>query len=194
MARFGTALNRKATVGWGDSWVDLANNGKLDLVLANGAIPVTNVKQDTEPMQVLQNLGDTKFKLASGVIQTQGMPRVIGRGVAVADFDNDGRMGVAVNSIDGPLVLLKNTGKVGNWLDVALKGFHPDALVTAELPDGQTIVDELHAGSSYLSSEDPRAHFGLGSATRVKLLTIRYPGGKTTRLRNLRANRIVTVR
>ena len=193
LAKFGTALERKATVGWGDTWVDLANNGKLDLVLANGAIPVTNVKRDREPMQVLENLGSSRFTLASGVIQPQGMPKIIGRGLAAADFANDGRMGIVVNSIDGPLVLLENTGKVGNWLDVALSGFHPGALVTAELPNGKTMVDELHAGSSYLSSEDPRAHFGLGNATSVQLLTIHYPGGKITRLRNVRANRIVTV-
>ena len=194
MTKFGKALERKATVGWGDSWVDLANDGKLDLVLANGAIPVTNVKQDTEPMQVLQNLGSSRFTLATGVIQARGMPKIIGRGLAAADFANNGRMGIVVNSIDGPLVLLENTGKVGNWLDVALAGFHPGAVITAELPNGKTTVDELHSGSSYLSSEDPRAHFGLGSATSVKLLTIRYPGGRVVRLRNVRANRIVAVR
>ena len=191
--RFATALNRKATVGWGDSWVDLANNGEIDLVLANGAIPVTNVKRDAEPLQVLQDLGGGRFTLASGVIQTQGMPHVIGRGLAVADVDNNGRMAIAVNSIDGPLVLLENTGEVGNWLEVALQGFHPGTVITAELPGGKTMVDELHAGSSYLSSDDPRAHFGLGAATQVKLLTIRYPDGKRVRLRNLQANRVVTV-
>jgi enediyne biosynthesis protein E4 len=51
----------------------------------------------------------------------------------------------------------------------------------------------VHAGSSYLSSEDPRIHFGLGRATRVAELTVRYPDGATTRLRNVRADRIVTV-
>jgi hypothetical protein len=54
-------------------------------------------------------------------------------------------------------------------------------------------VQEVHAGSSYLSSEDPRIHFGLGRATRVAELTVRYPDGTTTRLRNVRADRIVTV-
>jgi hypothetical protein len=193
MAKFGKALDRKATVGWGDSWIDLGNDGKLDLVVTNGAIPVTNVKRDTEPMQVLQNLGRASFTLASGVIQTKGMPKIIGRGVAAADFDNNGRIGFAVNSIDGPLVLLANTGKVGNWLEVSLTGFHPGAVVTATLPNGQTLVHEVHAGSSYLSSEDPRAHFGLGTQTSVKELTIHYPGGKITRLHDLRANRIVTI-
>jgi len=193
MTKFALALHRTATVGWGDSWVDLANDGKLDLVLANGAIPVTNLKQDTEPMQILQNLGGSGFTLASGVIRTTGMPRIIGRGLAAADVDNNGRLAIAVNSIAGPLVLLENTGKVGNWLEVNLKGFHPGAVLTAVLPNGTRLVDELHAGSSYLSSEDPRAHFGLGTQTSVELLTIRYPNGTTKTLRNVGANHVVTV-
>jgi hypothetical protein len=53
-------------------------------------------------------------------------------------------------------------------------------------------VDELHAGSSYLSSDDPRAHFGLGSATRVDL-TVRYPGGRVVQRRGVAVNRILTV-
>jgi hypothetical protein len=55
-------------------------------------------------------------------------------------------------------------------------------------------VDEAHAGSSYLSSEDPRLHFGLGSATRVTSLTVRYPDGSRTRLTNVAANQIITVK
>jgi Na+-translocating ferredoxin:NAD+ oxidoreductase RnfD subunit len=193
ISRFATALARKETVGWGDSWVDLSNDGTPDLVLTNGAIPVTNLKKDTEPMQVLENLGGGNLTNASGIIDQQHMPKIIGRGLAAADFDNDGRMGVAVNTIGGPLVLLRNTGPVGNWLDVALTGFHPDAVVTATLADGKRIVDELHAGSSYLSSEDPRAHFGLGDLTSVQTLSVRYPSGAVQTLHDVAGNRIVTI-
>ena len=66
-------------------------------------------------------------------------------------------------------------------------------MVTAVLPDGRRLVQELHAGSSYLSSEDPRAHFGLGKAKRVDELTIRYPGGRETKLRGIPANQILTL-
>lgn len=192
MQKFGKALERKATVGWGDAFVDLNNDTTRDLILANGAVPVLNVKKDTEPMQVLQDLGGARFTNASGIVQQAGMPKIVGRGLATADFDNDGRMDVAVNSIDGPLVLLENTGSTGNWLEVALKGFHPGAVVTARLPDGKRLVDELHAGSSYLSSDDPRAHFGLGSASHVDL-TVRYPGGRVVHRTHVAANRILTV-
>ncbi len=193
MTKFATALDRKATVGWGDSWVDLANTGSPDLVIANGAIPVTNLKKDTEPVQVLQDLGGGKFTNASGIVEAKGMPKIIGRGLAAADFDNDGRMGIAINTIGGPLVLLEDTGPVGHWLEVSLKGFQAGAVLTATLPNGRRFVQELHAGSSYLSSEDPRAHFGLGAATKVEKLTIRWPNGRVSQLANLTADQIVTV-
>jgi hypothetical protein len=121
------------------------------------------------------------------------MPKTIGRGLAPADFDNNGRMAVAINTIGGPLVLLEDTGPVGHWLDVSLKGFQAGAVLTATLPNGKKLVQELHDGSSYLSSADPRAHFGLGNETRVAKLTIRWPSGRVSQLANVPANQIVTV-
>ncbi len=174
-AKFAKALDRKSTVGWGDSWVDFANTGNQDLIIANGAIPVTNLKKDTEPIQLLQDLGGGRFTNASGIIDQKGLPKIIGRGLAAADFDNDGRMGVAINTIGGPLVLLQDTGPVGHWLEVSLRGFQAGAVLTATLPNGRSIVQELHAGSSYLSSADPRAHFGLGERGQGQQADDRWP-------------------
>ena len=196
-AAFATALQRRSTVGWGDSWIDLNNDGYDDLIVANGAIPVTNLAKDTEPIQVVENLAGrnaaTPVTNASGTIDQRGLPKIIGRGLAAADFNNDGHVDVAINTIGGPLVLLQNRATTGNWLEVSLEGFHPGAVVTATLPDGRSLVGEVHAGSSYLSSEDPRVHFGLGSATRLASLAVRYPDGRRVRLRNVKADRIVTV-
>jgi ASPIC and UnbV/FG-GAP-like repeat len=196
-AVFAKALQRGATVGWGDSWVDFNNDGHSDLIVTNGAIPVTNLARDTEPIQVLENLGRGRagnpVANASGVIDQRGLPKIIGRGLAAADFNNDGHVDVAINTIGGPLVLLENRHTGGHWLSVSLAGFHPGAIVTATLPDGRKLVGEAHAGSSYLSSEDPRLHFGLGSATKVTSLTVRYPDGRQTRLANVAANQIITV-
>jgi hypothetical protein len=86
----------------------------------------------------------------------------------------------------------------GHWLEVKLPRFAPGAVVTVVLPGGRKLVREVHAGSSYLSSEDPRVHFGLGSAPKVRELIVRYPGGRTTRMGvtadriGIAADRIVT--
>ncbi len=183
--------------GWGAAWVDLDRDGHLDLVLANGNIPVTNLRRDAGPVQVLENLAGEglagRFADAGRVIGLDRLPRIDGRGVAAADFDNDGSVEVAVSSVGGRLLLLKATGARGHWLEVALQGFHPGAVVTAVLPDGRRLTREVQAGSSYLSSEDPRLAFGLGSATRVRALVVRYPDGRTTRLRDVAVDRILRI-
>jgi len=180
--------------GWGASWIDLANNGREDLVLANGAIPVTHLARDGGPLQVLENQGGGHFADASAAVGLNPGPVVNGRGLAAADYDNDGRVDVAINSIGGKLILLHNTGASGHWLEVSLKRFAPGAVVTAVLPDGRRLVREVQAGSSYLSSEDPRAHFGLGGATKVNQLIVRWPDGKESRLSNVPVDRILTIK
>ncbi len=179
-------------VGWGTSWVDLDLDGKLDLVIANGAIPVKDLAADAQPLQVLWNRAG-RFAYASTKSEASERLRLNGRGLAAADYDNDGDLDIAVNVIGGRLALLENTIPGGHWLEVALDGFHPGATVTAVLPGGQRLVREVHAGSSYLSSEDPRLHFGLGKAKRVTRLVVRYPDGKVRTLRGVAANRVVQV-
>ena len=189
-AAFGTNFT-----GWGDSWVDLNRDGNLDLALANGAIPVTNLAKDAAPIQVLENLAGQglpgQFANAGGIVGLQAAPRVNGRGLAAADFNNDGNMDIAINTIGGPLVLLENRNTSGHWLEVSLPGFHPGETVTVELPDGRTLSREVQAGSSYLSAEDPRLFFGLGSATSVRSLVVHHPGGRVTRLTGVAANQIL---
>ncbi|HSX22104.1 MAG TPA: ASPIC/UnbV domain-containing protein, partial [Gaiellaceae bacterium] len=174
--------------GWGDSWVDFRNNGTLDLVLANGEIPITNLRKDAEPVQVLAPAqgGYIDAGLLRGL-------RVNGRGLAAADYDNDGRVDIAVGTIGGPLLLLRNTSQAGHWLEVNVAPFSPGAVVTAVGTDGQRQVRTVQAGSSYLSSEDPRIHFGLGKATSVRELIVRYPDGSVKRLDAVHADQIITV-
>jgi hypothetical protein len=193
---FATAFDTRFA-SWGVSWVDLDLDGNLDLVLANGAIPVKDLSMDAEPIQVLENLATHgragHVEDVSGSVGLGDGLRVIGRGLAAADYDNDGDMDIAINSIGGPLVLLRNTGARGHWLEVELGRFAPGAKVTAVLADGRRLVRELHAGSSYLSSEDPRVHFGLGDAAMVKVLLIQRADGSTTRLVNIASDQILAV-
>ncbi|HZC29416.1 MAG TPA: FG-GAP-like repeat-containing protein, partial [Gaiellaceae bacterium] len=184
--------------GWGAAWVDLDLDTDLDLVLANGAIPVTNLKRNAEPIQVLENETaqgmQGQFVDGSGLVGVGGLPRAVGRGLVVGDFGNDGRPDIAVNTVGGRLQLLQSTGAQGHWLEVRLARFSPGAVVTAVLPGGRRLVREEQAGSSYLSSQDPRLLFGLGEATSVADLVVRYPGGTETHLADVAADRIITVR
>jgi hypothetical protein len=195
---FAPAFGRSFT-GWGASWVDLDLDGDLDLVLANGGIPVTNLARNAQPIQVLENMGAPsepapQFTDGTALVGGLALPRVIGRGLTTADFDNDGRMDIAINTIGGQLELLRPTGAVGHWLTVRLAKFSPGARVTAVLSDGRRLVREVQAGSSYLSSQDPRVHFGLGAATSVSELIVRYPSGRVVQRTDVPADRIVFFR
>jgi hypothetical protein len=180
------------SVGWGVSWADLDLDTDLDLFLANGDIPVTDLADDAEPLELFvgEAFGLADRTAASGVGATG---RLVARGSAAADYDNDGDLDLAVSQIGGPLVLLENEVGGKNWLEVEPDRFCPGAVVTVALPDGRRLRRELQAGSSYLSSEDPRAHFGLGSATAVEEVLVRWPGGETSRVTDVAANEVLRV-
>ncbi len=157
-------------------------------MLAAGAIPVTKLAADAEPVRVLAPKG-AGFGTASGVLRNLPLN---GRGVAAADVGNDGRMDVAINTIGGKLVLLRPAGPSGNWIDISLSRFVPGAVVSLTLPNGVSLERTVQAGSSYLSSEDPRVHVGLGTATSA-VVYVRYPWGATTETNVRRVDRIVRV-
>ena len=180
------------STGWGTSWIDVDLDGDLDLMAASGAIPIRDLDDDRELSLLLENVGDG-FVDASSTVGLDAVGPRIGRGLAAADFDNDGDMDVALGTIGGELTLLRNSGAGGSWLEVGTAAPSPGMVVTVELDDGAVLRRELLVGSSYLSSEDPRVHFGLGGAERVTRVTVEWPEGGTATYDDVAADQLLMV-
>ena len=122
-----------------------------------------------------------------------------GRGLATADFFNDGRLGVAVNCRgDSPEILRNDTSNGNHWLEVFLIGTKSNrdgigALLklTAE---GVVQVDQAKGGTSYMSASDPRIHFGLGKRAKIDSLLITWPSGTVDKVTNVPVDSIVAVK
>jgi hypothetical protein len=200
--RIGISGLGNSMTGWGVHWLDLDHDTDLDLLIVNGYVPVTDLEDDAQLIRLYRNrtweIGDREelpgqFVEWTHEIGLSDIGPVLGRGSAVADFDNDGRLEIAIATIGGEALLLKAEGELGNWLKLDLQGAYPGARAIVTLPDGREMVREVHVGSSYLASEDPRLHFGLGEYDTVPHITIRWPDGRETVLEDVAANQIVTV-
>lgn len=112
-----------------------------------------------------------------------------GRGISVFDYDQDGYVDIVLRNYNQPAQLLRNLGGPEHWLEIKLIGTESNRdAVGARLileADGRQQVREVHAGSSYLSSSSLVQHFGLGEATSVDSLEVRWPSGRRTRLADL---------
>jgi enediyne biosynthesis protein E4 len=187
-------------VAWGTRWVDIDNDGRLDCVVANGhALDnmglVDPAQPYAQPTQLFHREGGLFREIGATICPALARP-IAGRGVAVGDFDNDGRADLLITNGEGEPLLLHNESVTGgHWLRVTLVGRRSNrdsigARVWLTMPDG-TQVRDVTTGGSYLSASDPRLLFGLGSATRVTKLRVRWPGGASTARADLAADREV---
>jgi len=200
-----TAPSSLPYVGWGTAFVDYDNDGLLDIIVVNGHVypqlDTVHLGASAGYRQrklLYRNRGDGTFEEIAGQIGPVMTDPRVGRGLAIGDLDNDGRLDVVVNNLDGsPEVLHNETPDRGNWLIVKLtgKGGNTDAvgaLVTARAGT-MTGMRLIQSGSSYLSQNDKRLHFGLGGATEIESLEVRWPDDTTSTLRHVKANQIVTI-
>ena len=165
----------------------------LDMLIVHGRVPVTDLDSDPELVRLYGNqFAEGKpgeFRDWTTLIGLDAVGPLLARGSAVADYDNDGDPDLAINSIGGPLALLENVAAPGHWIQVALEGSPPGARVSVELETGETLLRELHAGSSYLASEDPRLHFGLGDFDGPVTVTVTWPDGSIDDFSGLEVDR-----
>jgi hypothetical protein len=192
-------------VGFGDGFLDYDNDGWLDLLIANGHVypsvdrhPEWGTTYAERPL-LFHNLKNGKFELVPAVEGT-GLAEVgVGRGAAFGDLFNDGKMDVVINNADQPPTLLRNVNPDHHhWVELKLVGGagSPRDAVGATVyligGDGRQRADVL-SGGSYLSSNDPRVHFGLGDAAALPSIEIHWPGGKMETLKLAGVDRIFTV-
>lgn len=183
--------------GWGASFGDLDLDGDLDLLVASGAIPITDIVESGEALTYFSN--ETSGTLPtlverSALVGLDDLAPRNGRSVALADYDNDGDLDALVTSIGQRIVLLENrAGTRNKWLTIDFGAPSPGTRVEVDLEDGTVLVRWAAAGGSWLSSEDPRLNFGLGPDPGVVDVTILPPSGGTLRFEDVDLNRILVV-
>lgn len=184
-----------SVVAWGTGFVDLTHHGWEDLVLTAGdayrhspKIPCAQV-----PI-VFENQGNGRFAEVTPRAGPYFRTPHRGRGLVLADFDNDGRVDLAVSHLNEPVAILRNEADTGgrNWLGVELaRAGHADAVGARVVVEagGRKQTRFAKGGGSYLSSSDRRFVFGLGSADRVDAVTVVWPGGAEQHFRGVTPGR-----
>jgi hypothetical protein len=190
-------------VGWGTTFFDMDNDGWLDLFVANGHVypQMDDVKGSAayaQPMLLHRNRRDGTFEEVSKAAGLADMPLKSRRGAAFGDIFSTGNVDIVVLNVGAPPTLLLNTKQNDNHrVSFHLVGTKSNraaigARVTIRAA-GVTQFDEVRGGGSYLSQNDLRLHFGLGSGTRMENVEIRWPSGKAETLHDVAADKIYTI-
>ena len=190
-------------VGWGTALFDYDNDGDKDIFVANGHtyhqadLPRANARY-AQPNFLFENLGDGTFREVSQLAGPGLAIEAVSRGAVFGDYDDDGDIDIFVLNLNGYPNLLRNDGGNGNnylFIKTVGRRANRDGIGTRiEIEvSGRRQVAEVRSGSSYLGHDDMRAHFGLGQATLVDKVTLRWPGGTVQELRDVAVNQVLTV-
>jgi enediyne biosynthesis protein E4 len=190
-------------VGWGTTFFDMDNDGWLDLFVANGHVypQMDEVKGSAayaEPMLLHRNLRNGTFEEVSKEAGLAEMPLKSRRGAAFGDIANNGNVDIVALNVGEPPSLLLDTNHSGNhrvlFHLVGTKSNRAAIGARVTIRAGEiTQFDEVRGGGSYLSQNDLRLHFGLGSAARIDSVVVRWPTGKTETLKDIAADKIYTI-
>ncbi|MFZ9024633.1 MAG: CRTAC1 family protein [Anaerohalosphaeraceae bacterium] len=180
--------------GWGGLLFDYDSDGYLDVFVANGNAHHEYTEEDV----LARNDGKAVFEDVARKSGSYFDEKYVGRGATYGDYDNDGDLDLLINNLNSSVRLLRNDGgNRNNWLviDLKLKGGKTDAIgarITVTAGDVKRIHDVIPV-TGYLSQADPRAHFGLGSHEMADAVEIRWPNGKITKLKDVKANQFLKV-
>jgi enediyne biosynthesis protein E4 len=200
----GIARGTQGYVGWGDAFVDFANNGWQDFFLVNGHVypqidTVHIAVRYLEPALLFLNRRNGTFQNISRRVGPAIQTPQVSRGLAIGDLFNDGKMEAVVENLVGqPMILRPVGGPPNHWVSFQLEGVNCNRLalnarIRAKAGD-LVQLGELISGGSYLSQNDLRIHFGLGTHDRLDQAEILWPDGKKETLTNLAADRFYVVR
>ena len=199
----GIALPSLPWVKWGTAFVDVDNDGWVDLIAASGHVypQVDSLPSGggyREPKLLNLNEKNGTFCDASEEAGPALKERRVSRGLAIGDLFNDGNMDIVIGDIDGAPMLLRNRGIPGrHWASFELSGTKSNRLALngriSIVAAGVTQTDEIHSGGSYLSQNDLRIHFGLGASEKIQSVTIHWPSGRVETLNNLAVDKYYSV-
>src|ERR1700733_4425806 len=193
-----------AFLGWGDAFLDFDNDGWKDIVVANGHVypSVDRTNWGTTWAQrplLFRNIDGKKFDLMPAVEGTGLASVYVGRGLAVGDLFNDGKLDVVINVLDGHPALLRNVSPDHHhWIELKLVGGPKsprDAIGAAVYltADGKKQRGDVFSGGSFASTHDARVHFGLGDATTIDLIEVHWPSGMKEKFAVAKVDQIVTL-
>jgi len=205
-ATYTSGIGNKAILlsGIAAKFIDYDNDGWPDILQLNGAM-LDNVNlyhsevSYKEPLLMFRNLGKGHFDKSLDILGSDFLRPVAGRGLATADFDNDGDIDFAVNVRgDYPELMRNDGGNANHWLEVLLIGTKSNRDGTGSVlqlrSEGLVHVQQAEGGGSYMSASDPRIHFGLGKRTKIESLVITWPSGRVDKLTNVPIDRIIAVK